>query len=352
MILGINALRAKSGGGIIHLKSILAHANPIDYGFEKIHLWSYEELMNQIPDYPWLIKHIPSVSKRSILSQLIYQFFSLKKEVKSKKCNILYNVDASSFCNYDLSVVMSRDMLSYEPGEMKRYGFSYSRLRLQILKIIQNYAFKKSSGVIFLTEYAAKNIQLITNNLSNWKVIPHGIDDKFRSSSRNLSINNNQKIKALYVSNIAPYKHQWKVIEAISILRNSGIDIELILTMGGNASGASIAQKYLDKSLDCFDPKREFVKILGFIPHDDLPILYAKADIFIFASSCENMPNTLLEAMASGLPIACSERGPMPEVLKDGGSYFNPENAISIAESVKKNVIRHRIYKWLKYAIK
>lgn len=80
MILGINALRAKSGGGIIHLKSILAHANPIDYGFEKIHLWSYEELMNQIPDYPWLIKHIPSVSKRSILSQLIYQFFSLKKK--------------------------------------------------------------------------------------------------------------------------------------------------------------------------------------------------------------------------------------------------------------------------------
>ena len=35
------------------------------------------------------------------------------------------------------------------------------------------------------------------------------------------------------------------------------------------------------------------------------------------------MPNTLVEAMASGLPIACSDRGPMPEVLGDGGVLFD-----------------------------
>ena len=38
--------------------------------------------------------------------------------------------------------------------------------------------------------------------------------------------------------------------------------------------------------------------------------------------------------MASGLPIACSDRGPMPEVLGDGGVYFNPENPQSIADAV------------------
>jgi glycosyltransferase involved in cell wall biosynthesis len=37
------------------------------------------------------------------------------------------------------------------------------------------------------------------------------------------------------------------------------------------------------------------------------------------------MPNTLIEGMASGVPIASSNRGPMPEVLKDGGVYFDPE---------------------------
>jgi glycosyltransferase involved in cell wall biosynthesis len=48
------------------------------------------------------------------------------------------------------------------------------------------------------------------------------------------------------------------------------------------------------------------------------------------------MPNTLLEAMAAGLPIACSDRGPMPEVLENAGVYFNPENPSSIAEAVSE----------------
>ena len=66
-----------------------------------------------------------------------------------------------------------------------------------------------------------------------------------------------------------------------------------------------------------------------------MPSKLSSADIFIFASSCENMPNTLVEAMSSGLPIACSNRGPMPEVLRDGGVYFNPEDPESIFSAIK-----------------
>jgi glycosyltransferase involved in cell wall biosynthesis len=50
------------------------------------------------------------------------------------------------------------------------------------------------------------------------------------------------------------------------------------------------------------------------------------------------MPNTVIEAMASALPIACSDRGPMPEILSDGCVYFNPENPISIADAIE-NII-------------
>ena len=40
-----------------------------------------------------------------------------------------------------------------------------------------------------------------------------------------------------------------------------------------------------------------------------------------------------------GLPIACSDRGPMPEVLKDGGLYFDPTNSNSIATAIEKIIL-------------
>jgi glycosyltransferase involved in cell wall biosynthesis len=46
------------------------------------------------------------------------------------------------------------------------------------------------------------------------------------------------------------------------------------------------------------------------------------------------LPNILLEAMASGLPIACSNYEPMPSVLLDGGVYFAPESPDDITRTL------------------
>ena len=48
------------------------------------------------------------------------------------------------------------------------------------------------------------------------------------------------------------------------------------------------------------------------------------------------MPVTLVEGMSVGLPIACSNRGPMPEILVDGGIFFDPEDAESIAKAIEQ----------------
>ena len=55
------------------------------------------------------------------------------------------------------------------------------------------------------------------------------------------------------------------------------------------------------------------------------------------------MPNILLEGMASGLPIACSNRGPMPEILIKSGVYFDPEKEKSIYNAVKKLILSPKL---------
>jgi glycosyltransferase involved in cell wall biosynthesis len=235
---------------------------------------------------------------------------------------------------------MSRDMLSYEPGEMERFGFfSKERLRYIVLRCIQNRALRFSDGVIFLTRHAARVIQESCGQLIHFALIPHGVGAAFKDTSiiHPWPEKNRRPIKCLYVSNIALYKHQWHVVRAIAILRNKEFDLQLILAgYGIQLRHSSQAQEALSSEIKTSDPEYSFVRQPGFVPHQDLPPVLATSDLFVFASTCENMPNTLVEAMAVGLPIASSDRAPMREVLQDGGVYFDPEDPDSIADAIEK----------------
>lgn len=334
IIIGIDASRNRSGGAKAHLVGILSEGVPHKHGIREIHVWAYRSLLDSIPDWPWLIKHHPRDLERSIIKKIWWQMTRLDGEAAKAGCDILFTTDASTFCRFKPMVVLSQDMLSYEPGVMNYFGYSKARLRLMAILWLQNRAFRFADGVIFLTKYAAKVIQQFCGVLYHIAIIPHGVGNDFKRIQKALAWPESEKqpIRCFYVSNAAMYKHQWVVVRSIAALRQRGYNITLTLIGGGRGR----AQRLLDKELTVSDPRRSFVDLIGNLPTKDLPQLLASADLFIFASSCENLPVTLLEAMAVGLPIACSNCGPMPEVLSDGGVYFNPEDPNSIAVAVEK----------------
>jgi glycosyltransferase involved in cell wall biosynthesis len=130
---------------------------------------------------------------------------------------------------------------------------------------------------------------------------------------------------------LMPYKHQLEVAMAVTDLRSQGLPIELCF-IGASSGRYGLEVKRMIKSLD---PHGAFLKWSANQPFEALHKIYGVADAFVFASSCENLPNILIEAMAAGLPIACSNRGPMPEVLGDAGVYFDPESPSSIASALR-----------------
>ena len=119
--------------------------------------------------------------------------------------------------------------------------------------------------------------------------------------------------------------------EAVLRLREEGLNIAVDL------AGPSYppAMRKVEAVLARHPNARDAVTLLGPVAHRDLPALYARADAFVFASTCENMPNILIEAMAAGLPIACSQSAPMPAILQDGGVYFDAEDPASIADALR-----------------
>ena len=330
--LGINASRIRSGGAVAYLVGILQEITPMDFGIKKIHIWINDTLLDALPEQSWLVKHSPPQLKRSIVHQLWWERFSLPRELDKERCSVLLNVSASSVCRFHPAVTVSQDMLSYEAGEINRFGFGKDRLRLIALRYVQNTALSSADGAVFLTHYAGKVIQQYCGELSNVEYIPHGVGDLFRSVNRELPWPENEQcpIHCLYVSNTLPYKHQWHVVKAIELLRRKDFNLQLELL----GDGYGRAQKRLEAQLCKSDPHGEFIFQHKFVSNNVVPQFLAKAHLFIFASSCENMPVTLIEAMAAGLPIACSNRGPMPEVLQDGGVYFDPENPGSITDAL------------------
>lgn len=341
LVLGINASRARSGGAVAHLKGILNSDVIQRCGFDAVHIWCPLDLAAVLPCDERIMVHSPHGVKQGLLLCLFWEKFQLPKALRKKGCSILLNVDAGSICRFQPSVSISQDMLSFEPDEMGRFPLSLSWLRLLILRYVQSTTLRTSRGVIFLTNYAAETAQRFSGKLSDFVLVPHGVDSVFFKSRRpeKGAVQTPKTFRFIYVSNALPYKHQWKVIEAISLLRIDGIDARLELVGGGQ--GPACAR--MKQAVKNFDPHNEFVTLHEFLPQQDLPKHYESADIFIFASSCENMPITLIEAMAAGLPIACSDYGPMPEVLQDAGVYFDPLEAMSIARALKKLISSQKL---------
>lgn len=336
MILGIDASNIRAGGGVTHLVELLRAADPFVHGFKQVIVWGSIATLAKIDDRDWLHKVNDPLLDCGLPYRVFWQRLRLRKLAEQAGCNVLFVPGGSDASGFKPMVAMSQNLLPFEWRETRRYGWSLLTLKFLLLRWTQSRSFRKANGVIFLTEYARDAVLKVIGKLEGKSVIvPHGINPRFAALPRPqrafIDFTEGQPCRVLYVSVVDVYKHQWQVAEAVARLRLQGVSVVLEL-VGPPADGMD----RLKETLNRVDPERSFINYRGAVPYEKLDAIYAAADICVFASSCENMPNILLEGMASGLPMACSEMGPMPEVLGDAGVYFDPEDADSIAAALRK----------------
>lgn len=82
------------------------------------------------------------------------------------------------------------------------------------------------------------------------------------------------------------------------------------------------------------------VTMMPFVSDDELRTLYWNADLFVCPSLSEGFGIPILEAMAAGVPVACSQTTSLPEVAGDVGWYFDPYQTGSITSTILE-VLRH-----------
>jgi glycosyltransferase involved in cell wall biosynthesis len=324
LILGIEAVNIRSGGGLKHLKKFLKINSEKNY-FKQIVVYTNSKTKMELKN----ISGVKVISKKAFdlpySLYIIYQMFFLKNSLIKDMCDIVFVPGSIFFTNFK-SVLMPQNMLPYEKEELKRFLF-FDRLKFYLIGFAQKYSLKNANGVIYLSKYAKNKIQIFSP-FSKQTIIPHGINENSISVKLNNRFTKSNPMQLLYVSPLYPYKHHNLLVTALEELIDEGLFIDFQIIGGGSKSRI----KSLEDSI-----KSPSIKYIGEVNSEDVSLYYRNSDVFIFASTCENLPITLLEAMSHGLPIICSNYGVMQEVLNYSSEFFfNPTEINSIKETISK----------------
>ena len=141
------------------------------------------------------------------------------------------------------------------------------------------------------------------------RVVPNVIDrDRFRPSSTGSSNGNGPRV--LIARNLEPIYDIETGIRAFATLLESFGDATLDVAGSGSERERLEA---LTGELGLTDA----VRFLGRVDNEDMPKLYAAADIALNTSLVDNMPISVLEALASGVPVVSTDVGGVPALVED-----------------------------------
>jgi glycosyltransferase involved in cell wall biosynthesis len=225
---------------------------------------------------------------------------------------------------------------------VKKFPELFSK-RERIIFKIKPAAFKRADAVIASSE-AAKND--LKNNFEisdkKIKVIHNAFDEKF---FKNASVSEIQKVKnkykidgeyVLFMNTIKPLNNLTRLIEAFSksrlILKGKKPNSNYKLVLAGKSGWMSDEIHQIAKD---FGLKNEVI-FPGYIDPENLNALFAGADIFVSVPVYEEFGAPVLEAMASEIPVICSNISSLPEITGGAAVTVDPYDIEGIKNAILK----------------
>jgi glycosyltransferase involved in cell wall biosynthesis len=330
----INALSARGGGADTYLVNLLNYVER--YENLRVIVVASQNIAKKLENKRIEIFSVPDSD--NTIKRLYWELFEQKRFAESNQADLIYfpgGTITMLLTGKFKTAVAFRNMLPFSSLERSRYPLGGTRFKLWLLHYLQLFSFNRADLVIFISKYAKSVIDdLAKNRRGISKTIYHGISDHFRTSQVKSRPSNLPFDYVLYVSRISPYKAHLEVIEAWGLAKQKGTIKEKLVLIGERTEpyGQMVQDKILELGL------KDDVIQLGNVNYNDLPSYYQNAKLNLFASSCENCPNILLEALASGRPVLSSNYPPMPEFAENAALYFDPYQPTELADLIVKTL--------------
>ena len=193
---------------------------------------------------------------------------------------------------------------------------------------------RKCQGVVVPSRAILDEILALSPEATIADVIPTGVDpERFHPAVSGESVRTRWDLNGsevvLHVGRVAPEKNLATLIHAFPRIQQTNPDVKLLVVGSG---------PYLEKY---YDIVRHLglagdVIFTGFVPDADLPKYYAAADVFAIASKFETQGLVVLEALATGRPVAGANFRAIPEFVREGvnGALFDPGDPRQCADAI------------------
>jgi glycosyltransferase involved in cell wall biosynthesis len=322
-----------SGGYYRYCKGLFSSgAIPNDITVYFITSKSFQEKLGNLDKNVNVINH-KWIDSTSRLKRYLWHLWVYPRLVRKLNVDLEFysNGQLRVYLRKTLTVATCHNLLLFDDFELDRILDKNEKKYFLKTRKRQINSFSKSDGIIFLSNHSKDIILPELEPAKTNRIIAHGLDSEFfMKTERSYSFND--KINILYVSPIFHYKNHLSVVKAFQTLKKEmDLNFHLNFVGGGNSSASVELIKYI-ASNDLSDS----ISIKQFLDTNGLIKEYFSSDVFIFASSSETFGITLLEAMGAKLPIACSNRTGLSDILKDAGVYFDPFDVSSIVVALKE----------------
>jgi glycosyltransferase involved in cell wall biosynthesis len=213
------------------------------------------------------------------------------------------------------------------------YPEAHSGLRALGMRVLVPLAARRADRVIAPSRSTHDDLlRLLGVSTGKIDVVPEGVSPPAEATPeaelrRRLGLDDRTVV--LSTSAKRPHKNLMRLLEAWTLLPHDGRPV-LVLPGYPTSHEAQLREHAARLGLE------SDTRFLGWVSSGDSEGLFSLASCFVFPSLYEGFGLPVLEAMARGVPVACSDRGSLAEVAGDAARVFNPEDPRAIADAVSR----------------
>lgn len=205
-----------------------------------------------------------------------------------------------------------------------------------VLRMLLPNALRRLDRIIAVSGWIKQElIELINIRENAIEVVPNGVDlsmfyprEKTDESVVLIQPFSFKRPYILYVARLEhPVKNHIRLIKAFEIFKERTRLPHRLVLAGSSSRGADKIKEAAATS-----SFRADIFLTGTFPSTSLPELYSGADFVVIPSLYEGFGQSAIEAMASGVPVACARAASLPETAEHAALYFNPKDSEDMAD--------------------